>query len=336
MAIRVAVDAMGGDDAPGVVVEGAVQAARHPDAADIQIQLFGLEDDLQALLATHPGAADLGLSVHHAPEVVGMAESPVAAVKQKRNSSIHLGLAAHKSGAADAFVSAGNTGAVMAAALFILGRLPDVARPTLVGFFPTTKGHCIVVDVGSNMDCKPDQLLQFGQMGAVYAERIMQRQQPVVALMNVGEEPGKGNEASKEAFDLLSNTPDLNFRGNIEGRDLLLHAADVVVCDGFVGNILLKFGESIATGLPVMLAQEMHRQQLGKAEQALVGRVFHGVKQQFNYEEYGGAPLLGVDGNILIGHGGSSPLAIERLILAAAKMAARDVAGAIAGAVSSH
>jgi glycerol-3-phosphate acyltransferase PlsX len=309
-----------------------VLAARQ--TADLSILLFGQDARLRPELARFDDAGTLPIQLIDAPEVIEMGDSPVAAVKHKQGSSIHLGLAAHKGGQADAFVSAGNTGAVMAAALFILGRLPGVSRPSIIGFFPTTRDYCIVLDVGSNVDCKPEHLVEFALMGAVYAERIMKRPNPVVALLNIGEEPGKGDELSKAAYKLLSEARGFHFRGNVEGRDILTHAADVIICDGFVGNALLKFGESIASALPLMLKQEMDRQELDANEQQLVGRVFHGVKARFDYEEYGGGPLLGVNGHVLIGHGGSSARAISCLIQSAAKVAARDVAGSIAAALA--
>jgi glycerol-3-phosphate acyltransferase PlsX len=249
----------------------------------------------------------------------------VAAVKTKQQSSIHLGIGAHKRGLADAFVSAGNTGAVMAAALFILGRLSGVARPTLMGYFPTTKGLCYVVDVGSNVDCKPEHLVQFAQMGSIYAQRVMNVAHPVVGLLNIGEEPGKGNEQVKETFDLLQQVQGLHFRGNIEGRDVLHHAADVVVCDGFVGNALLKFGESVPTAFTQMVRDEMQTQALGPEQQQIVGRVLGGVRERFNPDGYGGAPLLGIDGNVRIGHGSATPRAIEHMILAAAKSVEQEL-----------
>ena len=331
MAIRVAVDAMGGDRAPAVVVEGAVQAVQEA-AGEIEVLLFGSASRLHGELEPHD-VDGLPLRVVEAPQVIGMEEAPAAAVKGKPHSSIHLGLAALKEGQAEAFISAGNTGAVMAASLFILGRLPGVSRPAVIGFYPTTESFCIVLDVGTNVDVRPEQLLQFAQMGSVYAEQIMGRAQPVVALMNIGEEPGKGNEQVKAAYELIKQQPGLNFRGNIEGRDLMHHAADVVVCDGFVGNVMLKLGESMATAMPEMVQQEMKRQALTPDEQALVAQVLQGVQRPFNYEEFGGAPLLGVSGTVLIGHGGSSARAIKKLILAAAKVARQDVAGSIAAAM---
>ncbi|MEX1054723.1 MAG: phosphate acyltransferase PlsX [Rhodothermales bacterium] len=328
MAIRIAVDAMGGDRAPTVVVEGAIRAARESD--DLSILLFGPEHLIGAELDAAGFAGELPIQIVNASEVIGMGEAPAAAVKTKQHSSIHLGLGAHKQGEAQAFVSAGNTGAVMAASLFILGRLPGVARPSVIGFYPTTQSYCIVLDVGTNVDCKPEHLLQFAKMATVYAAAVMKRENAVVALMNIGEEPGKGNEQVKAAYELLSKEPGLNFRGNIEGRDLLHHAADIVVCDGFVGNVMLKLGESIASAFPHMIGAEMARLNATDEERQIVKRVLSGVQKRFNYEEYGGAPLLGVNGNVLIGHGGSSARAIERMILMAAEEARQDVAGTIA------
>lgn len=322
---------MGGDQAPGVVIQGAFQALHASD--DLEVLLFGPEDLLLEELDAHETTRILPLHLIDAPEVIGMDEAPAAAVKAKQGSSIHLGLGAHKHGQADAFVSAGNTGAVMAASVFILGRLQGVSRPSVIGYFPTTTGTSIVLDVGTNLDCKPEHLVQFAHMGSVYAQHILQREAPTVGLLNVGEEPGKGNDQVKAAYALLSEAPGINFVGNVEGRDIMRHAADVVVCDGFVGNVLLKFGESVAPLLMQLIGQEVQKQHLGEPEQQVVGRVMHGVQKRFNPEEFGGAPLLGVGGNVLIGHGSSSARAIERLILTAAEVARHNVAGSIASAL---
>ncbi len=328
MSVRIAVDAMGGDHAPAVTVEGAVQAVRHD--ADLQVLLVGPEADVRAELARHDGADQLPIHVVHAPEVIGMHESPVAAVKQKRQSSIHIGIGAHKAGKADAFLSAGNTGAIMAASLFMLGRLPGVSRPSVIGFFPTVESYCIVLDVGTNVDCKPEHLVEFARMGQVYAQRVMNRETPRVGLLNIGEEESKGDELTKATYRLLKDEARINFVGNIEGRDIMMGSADVVVCDGFTGNALLKFGESVASVLPIMLKKTMGQLGLVAEQQQLVGRVFHEVKKPFDYEEFGGAPLLGVQGHVLIGHGGSSARAIRNLIHSAAAVARQDLAGSIA------
>lgn len=338
MPIRVAVDAMGGDHAPDVVVDGVLQALSKPDE-ELEIVLVGPEATLREALSSRgvDGLDTLHNKLHilDAPEVIGMAESPASAVRTKTRSSIHVGLEAHKTGKADAFISAGNTGAVMTASLFTLGRLPKVARPTLIGFIPTTKGnHSISVDMGSNVDCKPEHLVQFAQMGAVFAERLWNRKAPSVALMNIGEEPGKGNEQTKAAYKLLEANDKINFVGNIEGRDLLFYASDVIVFDGFVGNIVLKFGEScMTTVLRQLVGEEMERLGFSDEQKSLVKTLLGSISKRFNYEEYGGAPLLGVDGNVLIGHGSSSARAITQLIRTASRVVDLNIPEAITEAL---
>ncbi len=326
MSIRVAVDAMGGDHAPDVVVQGAVRAASKRDE-EIRVVLVGPEALIREKLEAQSPHVDI--DVVDAPEVIEMAESPATAVKKKTRSSIHIGLSTHQAGDASAFVSAGNTGAVMAASLFILGRLPGVARPAILSVYPTLEGFCNVVDVGANVDCRPEHLLQFAEMATIYVERVLKKERPRVALLSIGEERSKGNDVTKEAYEMLEAHTRLNFVGNIEGRDVMRHAADVVICDGFVGNIILKLGESIATVLPQLIGREMERQKLSAEQQQLVVGVLKGVQRRFDYEEYGGTPLLGVAGTVLIGHGGSTARAIENMILAAAEMASRNVAGSI-------
>ena len=325
MSICVALDAMGGDHAPAATVEGAIIALRQKP--NLKVLLVGHADVIHQEL-TQYDIAGLNIEVVDAAETITMEDSPSVALKTKPQSSMHIAAALHKMGKAHAFVSAGNTGATMAVAIYGLGRLEGVMRPTVVGYYPTIKGHSIVVDVGTNVDCKPEQLLQFAHMGAIFTEKILNTPHPTVALMNVGTEKGKGNEQTKLAFDLLEKSK-LNFIGNMEGRDLLNHVADVVVCDGFVGNIMLKLGESIATGLKTMIATEMQKLQLAPEEQQLVGKVMHQVQKRFDYEEYGGAPLLGVNGTVMIGHGGSSAKAISNLVLSGAKVAEQNVNQAI-------
>jgi phosphate acyltransferase len=332
MSIRVAVDAMGGDHAPDVVVDGVLGALQRQ--LDIDIVLTGPLDSIQPVLNRRVNSSPPGLRLIDAPDVISMHDSPSAALKTKTRSSIHLGLGTCKDGGADAFVSAGNTGAVMAASLFILGRLEKVRRPSLIGYFPTLKGHCILIDSGANVDCKPEYLVQFAQMGSVYVERVMRKKNPDVALMNIGEEPGKGNEQAKATYDLLTKAPHINFVGNIEGRDIMGHAADVVVADGFIGNILLKFGESVATVLPTMIGAEMNRLEMSQSEQLTVSRALKGVRDRFDYQMYGGAPLLGVNGTVIVGHGSSNAQAIENMIVNAAEMVREDVAGSIVQALA--
>lgn len=335
MATRVAVDAMGGDQVPAVIVEGAVRAVRAaPDR--LRVLLFGPEDAVGAALAEHD-AAGLPVEVVHAPEVIGMGEGAAVALKTKPESSIHRGLRALKKGEADAFASAGNTGAVLAAALFLCGRLPGVLRPTIPGYFPTPKGTTLVLDVGANVDVKPEHLVQFAQMGRIYARRVFGIENPSVALLNVGEEKGKGTEVVKEAYEKLAaldaDGACLHFIGNIEGRDLFHHRADVAVCDGFVGNILLKLGESFATVLPQLIRGAAATQGLNGSEAAAVGRVLEEVMRPFDYQTHGGVPLLGADGVVVVGHGGSSPRAVEQMIYRAVEMVEQGVTEKIAEAL---
>jgi phosphate acyltransferase len=327
MSVRIAVDAMGGDHAPQAVVEGALRAAQ-----EIEVLLVGPKETLEAELE---GRSE-GLNIHivDAPEIIGMGESPSAAIKGKPRSSIHIGLGLCREGKADAFVSAGNTGAVMGASLFILGRVEGVSRPAVIGYFPSPKGVSIVLDVGTNVDCKPEHLVQFARMGSVYAKAVLGREAPRVGLLNVGEEPGKGNDLAKATYPLLASDGHIDFAGNVEGRDVLMGAADVVVCDGFVGNVLLKFGESVASVLPMFIGAEVKKSPVPSEHLASFQQIFGGVKKHFDYEEYGGAPLLGVNGTVLIGHGGSSARAIERMIETAAVAVRGDVSGAIARSVA--
>ena len=329
MPTRIAVDAMGGDHSPDVVVEGVADAVK-AKPGEVIVMLAGPEDRLAPLVDKLDEAAKQFIHIIHAPDVIGMDESPTTAIKTKQRSSIHVGMGLCKEGKADAFVSAGNTGAVMAGALFIMGRLPGVSRPSVVGYFATTQGTALLLDAGTNVGCKPEHLVQFARMGAVYAERVLGTTNPSVGLLNVGEEPGKGDELAKEAYELLRAAENLNFKGNIEGRDIMEHAVDVVVCDGFVGNILLKYGESVASVLPRMIGAEMQRLQMTEAEQMAVGKALRGVKARFDYKEFGGAPLLGVNGTVFIGHGSSNGYAIKNLTLAADKMVRSSVSETIA------
>jgi len=328
MSTRVAVDAVGGDRAPDVVVDGAIAASRHDD---VEIILVGPRSTIESSMARHSEDFQ-GITIVDAPDVIGMTESPSVALRQKQRSSLHVGATLLGTGKVDAFASAGNTGAVMAIAYHVLGRIDGVLRPSVTGLFPSPTGNVVVLDVGTNVDCKPEHLLQFALMGSTYATRILGVERPAVGLLNVGEEPGKGNALAREAYALLADSDEINFVGNVEGRDILAHAADVVVCDGFVGNVILKLGESVGSAIPIMIGAEVKRLALGEKEQGVVADVLSGVKHRFDYEQHGGAPLLGVKGNVVLGHGGSSAVAIENMILAAARLARQDVQGAIANA----
>lgn len=327
MAIRVAVDAMGGDRAPNVIVEGAVRAVKSSKGR-LQVQLYGPETILQSVLDSF--GAPAGIQIMDAPEIIGMGDSPVAAVRSKRKSSIHVGLRNHKESRADAFLSAGNTGAVGAASLFVLGRLPGVFRPSIPSFYPTTSGVCTILDVGSNMDSRPEHLLQFAKMGSAYARIMMDIAHPRIGLLSVGEEPAKGNELVRTAHELLVNSMDLDFIGNVEGRDILHKKADVIVCDGFVGNVILKLGESIMTAVPEMIYQELAQRKHDPADAKLFQEVLSGLARRFNPEHYGGGcPLLGVEGEVFILHGSTTAGAVEQCIKMAVRAAKANLNTAI-------
>lgn len=319
--LTIVVDAMGGDFAPANEVAGAVQAVR--EKPGINVILVGKEDQLRAELSRHQ-AGSLPISVVDAPEVVTMEDSPTAALKQKRNSSLAIGMNLHKEGKAHAFVSAGNTGAVLSASTLILGRIKGVSRPTIGAFLPSENGVCLLVDAGTNVDCRPQHLFEFGVMGSIYANRIFKYENPSVGLLNVGEEESKGNEVVREAYKLLKQGP-VNFQGNVEGRDILRGKVRVVVCDGFVGNAILKFGESVPSFLKAKLMAYADQSILRKGILGLVRGALRTVFKEMDYEEYGGVPVLGVNGVSIIGHGKSTPKAIKNMIFKAVEVAAADV-----------
>lgn len=336
MPVRVAVDAMGGDHAPGVVVEGALEAVA--EAGDrLAVLLLGPEAEVRAELAARGGAEDDRLRVVDAPDVIGMGESATEALKRKPDSSIHRGIGAVKAGRADAFASAGNTGAVMAAALFGLGRLPGVLRPALPGYLPTPTGTCVLLDVGANVEVRPEHLVQFARMGAVFGEFFLDKEGPTVGLVNVGEEPGKGTDTVKEVHQALRALGDrgaIHFVGNVEGRDILRHGADVCVCDGFVGNVVLKLAESVSTILPDLVRAEIGRQGLDAERAQTVGGVLRGMLAPFDYQAHGGVPMLGIDGTVVIGHGGSTARAVRQMVLSAARLVEQNLTSRIARALA--
>lgn len=315
MTARVALDAMGGDRGPVVNIEGAVAAARE---LGLSILLVGNEEDLDRSLRRH-STNGLGITICHAPETVGMDESPSAALRKKKHSSIRVGLELVKKGEADAFISAGNTGAVMATAMITLGSLPGVERPAIALIVPTLRGQSILIDAGANADCKPRHLLQFAIMGDVYARQVMGKKSPTVGLLSIGEEESKGNELTREAFKELEEERSLNFTGNVEGREVFSGAADVIVCDGFTGNIALKISESAAEFFTVLLKEELEKGLVGKLGALLTRGAFRRFKKRVDYTEYGGAPLLGVGGICIISHGRSTAKAIKNAIRVAAE-----------------
>jgi glycerol-3-phosphate acyltransferase PlsX len=312
--IRVAVDAMGGDQAPGPEVEGSLRALAEYD--DLQLQLVGQPEAIETALSAHDAPVHDRISVVPASQVIGMAEKPLAAVRAKRDSSIVVGLGLQKAGKSDAFVSAGNTGAVLAASTILLGLHRGVDRASVATLFPTADAPVLVLDGGANVDCSARELACFALLGTVYMRDIVGRQNPAVGLLNVGEEDEKGNAVVREAHQLLRTLPGINFVGNIEGRDILAGhdtrgAVDVVVCDGFVGNVVLKFYESVAR----LIVRMVKRDAPALLERDDIKRVF----RTLDYSEYGGAPLLGVNGVSIICHGSSGANAIKNAVRVAAQ-----------------
>jgi len=320
----IALDAVGGDFYPGNPVKGAIAAVE--ERQDLTILLVGPQDLLNNELASNEYSGNR-IKIIHAPDIIGMDESPSIAVKTKQNSSIAVGLSLHAQGKCDAFVSAGNTGALLAASVLILGRLEGVLRPVIGSVYPSIHGNKLMVDVGANIEVKAEMLVQFGLMGKIFAKNILGIQSPRIGLLNVGEEEEKGRESVKKAYELLKGRPD--FVGNIEGRDVLQGKADVYVCDGFTGNLMLKLGESLPESLQVIIKQAMVRKNLNPEQMKLIGEVLHEAFKPFDYQHVGGVPFLGVNGISLVGHGGSSVLAIKNMIYTAALMVSKNVNGQI-------
>lgn len=311
---------MGGDFAPRNVVLGAVEAVRE-SGGRFSVILVGDRGRIEEELKAAGGGA---LEIVHAPDVIAMDDSPTAALRSKRDSSIAVGLRLQQEGKAEAFLSAGNTGAVMSASTLILGRIRGVSRPTIGAVVPTAKGPCMLLDAGANVDCRPQHLLEFAIMGSIYASSILGRPSPRVGLLNIGEEETKGTETVLATFALLKKSQ-LNFTGNVEGRDVLKGEVDVVVCDGFVGNVLLKFGESVPAFLKARF-MDFAGKSLANKLVALVARGgLRSVLKELDYQEHGGVPLLGVNGVSIIGHGGSTPKAIKNMVYRAEEMVQRGV-----------
>jgi len=325
--IRIAVDAMGGDRAPEVNVTGAIEAARKADGR-YEIVLVGNAPQVEAELKHHFFTKELPLSIVHASQKVEMHEPPAMALRKKPDSSIAVALRLHQESKVDAVVSAGNTGAVMASALFLLKRIEGVQRPAIGSFMPHEAGVCLLLDVGSNLDCKSVHFLQFGYMGSIFMNHIIGVESPRVGLLNVGEEETKGNDVIQHAYQLLKKSS-LNFTGNVEGRDILKGKADVIVCDGFNGNVLLKFGESLARMISMTMKRTLRGNLPGAVGLYLIRPSLRKLYKLFDYQEYGGAPLLGIKGNCIIAHGNSSPRAIRNAIEEAWKMIREKLASHI-------
>src|SRR6266852_820247 len=317
--VRIALDAMGGDHAPTAPVAGAVRAAR---AWGYEIQLVGREADVRTALHQQGDLSGIDHLLHivHAPEVIEMSEHPATAVRSKRHSSMAKAVDLVKSGGADCFVSAGNTGGVLATALLGLRRIEGITteRPALAAQLPTLKGMTILLDAGANVDVKPDWLAQFALMGSIYAEIALGRSRPRVATLSNGEEEGKGNATLTEAIPLIRRLP-INYVGNVEGKDVTTGAVDVVVVDGFAGNIFLKGAEGVVATMTELIRQELTRNPFRAALALGLRPAFRSIRRRLSYEEYGGVPLLGVNVVCIVAHGRSTPLAMQNAIRAGAQ-----------------
>ncbi len=329
--MRIVVDAMGGDHAPEVVIQG-LQAYLAQGTANVI--LVGQEDKVKPLLGKYPLPPER-VQFRHASQVIEMDEHPAEAVKAKEDSSMVVGMNLLKSGEADAFMSAGNSGGVLAAALFRLGRIPGIKRPALSTVFPTQKGFTFILDIGANTDCKPLYLQQFGIMGSIYAERVLGVPNPRVGIVSNGEEPGKGSMLVQEAFELLKGS-NLNFIGNVEGKDIPAGMADVVVTDGFTGNVIIKLAEGAAALMLGIIGEEIRRRKVAALGALLAKPAFRAVKHRLDYAEYGGAPLLGVDGVVIIAHGRSNAKAICNAIRVAERAVNGKIVEQIKSGVAEH
>jgi glycerol-3-phosphate acyltransferase PlsX len=314
--MTIAVDAMGGDHAPKPEVEGAIRAAK---TLGVKVVLVGREDAVRRELESHEDSASLPIEVHHASEQITMHDSAARAVRSKRDSSLRVASRLVRDGCAQGFVSAGNTGAVMATAKMVQGVVPGVDRPALAGVFPTLSGSPVVmVDVGANVDSSPHMLAQFAIMGEMYSRVILRRENPRVGLLSIGEEEHKGNEMTRAAMPLLKSLP-INFIGNVEGRDIYTGKADVIVCDGFIGNVALKVSEGLVEMIKSMLQESLEATITRKIGYVLSKAAFTDFRRRVDYAEYGGAPLLGVKGVCIICHGRSNANAIKNAIRVAAE-----------------
>ena len=310
--MKIAVDAMGGDYAPSAVVEGSVLAAKELGAP---LVLVGDRERVEDELKKHD-TRGLNISIKHASEVVGMDEAPALAIRKKKDSSLKVCFELVKKGEAGAVVTAGNSGAAMAAGIFVLKKIKGVERPAIALALPTMKNPAVLLDVGGNVDCKPIHLLQFAVMGDVYARYALKIERPRIGLLSNGEEEGKGNELTRETHALLKKTH-LNYAGYVEGRDIYRGDVDVVVADGFVGNVVLKLSEGLIEAVTSMLKEEIMSSLSSKIGYFLAKEAFRKLKKKLDYAEYGGAPLLGIEGVCIISHGRSSPKAIKNAVIKA-------------------
>jgi glycerol-3-phosphate acyltransferase PlsX len=331
---KIALDVMGGDFAPINEIQGAVEACQNIQSnIDLEITFVGKENKILSALKQFE-TNKLNYNIVNADEVITMSDDPTTAFKKKKNSSLYKGVELHANGYVDAFVSAGNTGAMLSISTLLLGRLKGVSRPTIASFFPTEKDHpTLVLDVGANIDCKPRFLYEFAVMGSIYATNILALENPTVGLLNIGEEDSKGTAVVLETHKLLKES-NLNFIGNIEGRDILQGTADVVVCDGFTGNIILKFAESFVGFLRSNIKAFAKKSIFNSIAVMPVVPIMKKIFMQFDYQTYGGVPLLGVNGNVIIGHGKSTPLAIQNMIFRGIDLIKNDINNKIESALN--
>ena len=321
--IRIAVDAMGGDNAPEAIVAGVVNAIAHNE--DLQVTLVGPETVIRPLL---PAEGCERITLLHAEEVIHGEDEPLVAIRKKRKATMLVALDLLKAGEVDAAVSAGNTGAFMSGALFYVGRIKGIQRPALAPLLPTMTGSALLIDCGANADCKPEFLLQFGQMGSIYMQKVMGVAQPRVGLLNNGAEEDKGSAMHKEAHQLLKASG-LRFHGNVEGRDALDGNVDVIVADGFTGNVFLKAAEGVSLFLFALLKEQLGANLKRKLGTALVYDGLRAVKRKLDYTEYGGSLLLGIDGVVVKAHGSSNAKAFESALRQAMDAVRKDVVGSI-------
>ncbi|MBF1134184.1 MAG: phosphate acyltransferase PlsX [[Eubacterium] brachy] len=328
--MRIILDGMGGDNAPGEIVKGAVEASK---LIEDEIVIVGDGDKIEFQLKKYK-YSDEKISVKHASEVIENDDAPVRAVRRKKDSSMVVGLNMVKSGEGDLFISAGNTGALMAGALFNLGRIQGIDRPAIASIYPIlgTKKPSLLVDAGANSECKPSNLLEFAMMGSIYMEKVLGRENPKIGLVNLGVEETKGSTLTKAAFGLLEKSH-LNFSGNIEAREVPLGGADVVVCDGFVGNVILKLTEGLAINIVNLLKKKFTENARAKMGAVLLSKKLRSLKEEFDYTEYGGAPILGVKGPVVKMHGSSNANAVKNSILKAIPFAEENVVGIISESV---
>lgn len=323
--MKIVIDAMGGDNAPVATVEGAVRAVKD---YNIDIILTGNKSMIESQLSRYDYPKE-GIEIIHCSEEITNEDKPVSAIRRKKDSSMAVALRLVKEKKADAIISAGNTGALLAGGLLILGRIKGIDRPALAPAYPTTKGISVLVDGGANSDCKPRNFLEFGIMGNIYAKEVLGIKKPSICLVNIGLEEEKGNEVVKEAYKLCKTGP-FNFKGNVEARDIPGGYADVIVCDGFTGNIILKLTEGLAESIFGLLKQEFIKNTLRKIGALLLKSGLKDFKKQFDYTEYGGAPFLGVEGVLIKAHGSSDGKAIKNAVRQGIKFIENNVIDDIA------